>query len=128
MARVLIVEPHPDVRDALAAVCETWHHDVATAANGPEALAIVAVFNPEAVVLDLGLRGGLDNVEVADRIRDIDGEQVFIIALSGWTPVDDRAKALETAADTVLAKPPDLDELQKAIAEAGDGLRQRGRS
>ncbi len=79
-------------------------------------------------MLDLGLRGGLDNVEVADRIRDIDGEQVFIIALSGWTPVGDRAKALETAADTVLAKPPDLDELQKAIAEAGDGLRRRSRS
>ena len=120
MARVLIVEPHPDVRDALAAVCETWRHDVATAADGPEALAIVAVFNPNVVVLDLGLRGGLDNVEVAHRIRAIDGDQVFIIALSGWTPVGERAQVLEAAADTVFVEPPNLDEFEKTLVEAGD--------
>jgi DNA-binding response OmpR family regulator len=125
MARVLLVEPHPDVRDALAAVCETWRHDVATAADGPEALAIVAVFNPNVVVLDLGLRGGLDNVEVANRIRSIDDDQVFIIALTGWTPVGERAKVLEAAADAVFVKPPNLDELEKTLAEAGDDRGKR---
>jgi hypothetical protein len=78
----------------LAAVCETWNHDVGTAADGPEALALVAVFNPEVIVLDLGLRGGLDSVEVAQRIRAIDGDGVFIVALTGWAPADDRTKAL----------------------------------
>jgi|KBSSwiStaDraftv2_1062776.scaffolds.fasta_scaffold2043755_1 DNA-binding response OmpR family regulator len=125
MARVLLVEPHPDVRDALAAVCETWRHDVATATDGPEALAIVAVFNPKVVVLDLGFRGGLDNVEVANRIRSIDGDQVFIIALTGWTPVGERAKVLEAAADAVFVKPPNLDELEKTLAEAGDDRGKR---
>jgi DNA-binding response OmpR family regulator len=125
MARVLLVEPHPDVRDALAAVCETWRHDVATAADGPEALAIVAAFNPNVVVLDLGLRGGLDNVEVANRIRSVDGDQVFIIALTGWTPVGERAKVLEAAADAVFVKPPNLDELEKTLAEAGDDRGKR---
>jgi DNA-binding response OmpR family regulator len=127
MARVLIVEAHPDVRDALAAVCETWRHDVATAADGPEALAIVAVFNPDVVVLDLGLRGGLDSVEVAHRIRAIDGDEVFIVGLTGWTPAGERAKALETAADALFVKPPNLDELQKALADAGDGCDRRRR-
>jgi len=125
MARVLLVEPHPDVRDAFAAVCETWRHDVATAADGPEALAIVAAFNPNVVVLDLGFRGGLDNVEVANRIRSIDGDQVFIIALTGWTPVGERAKVLEAAADAVFVKPPNLDELEKTLAEAGDDRGKR---
>ena len=127
MARVLLVEPHPDVRDAFAAVCETWRHDVATAADGPEALAIVAAFNPNVVVLDLGLRGGLDDAEVAHRIRSIDGDQVFIIALTGWTPVGERAKVLEAVVDAVFVKPPKLDELEKTLAEAGDhrGMRRR---
>lgn len=128
MARVLIVEPHPDVRDALAAVCETWRHEVATAADGPEALAIVAVFNPDAVVLDLGLRGGLDSVDVARRIRAIEGDRVFIIALTGWTPVGERAAVLEAAADALFVKPPNLDELQKTLDEAGDGRARRRRS
>jgi len=125
MARVLLVEPHPDVRDAFAAVCETWRHDVATAADGPEALAIVAAFNPNVVVLDLGLRGGLDDAAVAHRIRSIDGDQVFIIALTGWTPVGERAKVLEAAADAVFVKPPNLDELEKTLAEAGDDRGKR---
>jgi DNA-binding response OmpR family regulator len=125
MARVLVVAPHAAVRDALAAVCEIWNHDVSTAVDGPEALALVAVFDPEVVVLDLGLRGGLDNVEVAHRIRAIDGDEVFIVALTGWPTAGDRAKALEAEADAVFVKPPNLDELRKTMTGATDRLAQR---
>jgi CheY-like chemotaxis protein len=122
MARVLIVEPHPDVRDSFAAVCETWGHEVAAIGDGRDALALLRGFKPDVVLLDLGLPGGLDGAAVAERIRSAEGDRVFIIALTGWAPPNERAKALQAGANAFFLKPPDLKQLQKTIARASDRL------
>lgn len=121
MARVLIVEPQPDVRHSFAAVCELWGHEVAAIADGRDALALLRGFKPDIVLLDLELSGDLDGAAVADRIRAI-GDGVFIVALTGWAPVNERARALQAGANAFFLKPPDLEQLRKTIERATDRL------
>jgi CheY-like chemotaxis protein len=116
MARVLIVDDNDDVRESFDVVCEFWGHETATAADAGEALALVAAFKPDVVLLDLGLPGDLGGADVSRRIRQTDGCDVFIIALTGWTRARDREQALASGVDVVTLKPPDLDELKRTIA------------
>lgn len=116
MARVLIVDDNADVRESFGVVCELWGHEVARAADGEEALALVAAFEPDVVLLDLGLPGHLDGAQVARRIRETEGRGIFIIALTGWSRQKDRESALGAGVDLVALKPPDLDELKRIIA------------
>jgi CheY-like chemotaxis protein len=52
---VLVVEDHPDMRDALAEILSLEHFDVVTAEHGAEALRILATLPsvPRVIVLDL---------------------------------------------------------------------------
>jgi CheY-like chemotaxis protein len=118
MSRILVVDDDVDVRESLAVVCENWGYEVATAADGDEALAFVAAFAPDVVVLDLGLPGELDGPEVARRIRDADGQRVFIVALTGWTRPKDRHDAIDAGVNVFHLKPPDLQGLRQTIAHA----------
>ena len=124
MARVLVVDDDRDVRESFAVVLEVWGHEVATAADGGEALALVAAFSPDVVLLDLGLPGDLDGLQVARHVRETEGHGPFIIALTGWTRPHDRTDAITAGVDVVCVKPPDLDELKRTIALGV--LNQRG--
>src|SRR5205085_2844423 len=66
------------------------------------------VFEPDAVVLDLGLPR-LDGVEVAKKLRS-DGD-VPILMLTARDAVDDRVKGLDSGADDYLVKPFERQEL-----------------
>lgn len=127
MARVLIVDDNADVRESFGVVCEVWGHEVALAADGGEALALVAAFRPDVVLLDLGLPGDLGGAQVARRIRDMEGGRVYLIALTGWTRAEDREAALGAGVDVVVLKPPDLDELRRMVALGALSERAGGR-
>ena len=114
MTRVLVVDDHDDSRTSLRALCETWGHDVACAADGREALAICAAIVPDVVILDLGMPG-LDGWEVARRIRTDAGGGIYIIALSGWTRASDRARAVLAGVDDFFIKPANLTVLRNLL-------------
>jgi CheY-like chemotaxis protein len=128
MARLLVIEDNVDVRETLAAVCETWGHQVATASDGREALSLVTAFRPDVVLLDMMLAGELDGPEVARRIRAADGWGTFIVALSAWAVAADRARALIGGANVFFTKPIDLDVLQRTISRAVAKRLRRRRS
>ena len=92
MSRVLVVDDNDDSRTTLAELVRLWGHEVASAMEGKEALALCAAFMPDVVILDLGLPG-LDGWSVARRIRAEGGDRVYIVALSGKTRPSDRATA-----------------------------------
>src|SRR5206468_8215969 len=83
-------------------------YDVRSAGDGVSALDESIVFEPDAVVLDLGLPR-LDGVEVAKKLRS-DGD-VPILMLTARDAVDDRVKGLDSGADDYLVKPFDRQEL-----------------
>jgi CheY-like chemotaxis protein len=126
MGRVLIVDDDGDSRTSLCMVVESWGHEVATAPDGVAALALLAAFLPDVIIIDLGLPG-MDGVEVVKYIRKVDGYRAFIIALTGWTRPLDREAALQAGCSLFLLKPTDLGQLERTIERACTSVGQRVR-
>jgi large subunit ribosomal protein L28 len=75
----------------------------------------------DAVVSDLGLPGELDGYAVARALRsDPSFEGVRLIALSGYANDEARRRSREAGFDVHLAKPPDLDALERELAVVRD--------
>ena len=66
-----VVDDNRDSADTLAALLEAWGHDVRTLYDGPSASAAVAEFQPNVVLLDIGLPK-MNGYEVADTTAPID--------------------------------------------------------
>jgi two-component system, OmpR family, response regulator MprA len=101
--RLLVVDDDPSVREALALVLDLNGFDVATAADGREAIRTLTSDSPDAVVLDV-LMPGLDGLEVCRRIRAT-GDRTPVLMLTARTEVSERVAGLEAGADDYLAKP-----------------------
>jgi CheY-like chemotaxis protein len=114
--RLLIVDDLKDGADGLAKVMELMGHEVRTAYSGEEAVIAAATFQPELVLLDIGM----PNVNGYDACRAIReqprGEQIFVIALTGWGQERDRRRTEEAGFDDHLVKPVDPDVLARLLA------------
>jgi PAS domain S-box-containing protein len=116
-ANVLVVDDDPATAGALADLFRTAGHEARTAHDGAEALALAALFEPDVVVLDIGLPQS-SGCDVARRIRAQPwGQRVFLIAVSGWSQEDDQRRAREAGFDRHLAKPVEFATLEKLLAE-----------
>ena len=82
--RILIVDDNRDSVITLSAVLRDEGHDLRSAYDGAQALAAAREFQPEAVLLDIAMPGGVSGWEVARQIRKASGDadRPFIIAIS----------------------------------------------
>ena len=106
--RVLVVEDDTDIAGVLRRSLDKEGDDVRVALDGEAAIDEAGVFEPDAVVLDLGLPR-LDGVEVCRRQRD-DGD-VPILILTARDALEARVEGLDSGADDYLVKPFERDEL-----------------
>jgi len=106
--RVLVVEDDIDIAGVLRRSLDKEGYEVRVADDGEVALEESGVFEPDAVVLDLGLPR-LDGVEVCRRLRE-DGD-VPILILTARDAVDSRVEGLDSGADDYLVKPFEREEL-----------------
>jgi DNA-binding response OmpR family regulator len=106
--RVLVVEDDADIAGVLRRSLDKEGYDVRVAGDGEAALEQSGVFEPDAVVLDLGLPK-LDGMEVARRMRE-DGD-VPILMLTARDALDSRVEGLDVGADDYLVKPFERQEL-----------------
>jgi two-component system, OmpR family, response regulator MprA len=107
-ARVLVVEDDVEIGGALRRSLALEGYDVELAGDGVAALEEADVFEPDAVVLDLGLPR-LDGVEVCRRLRA--RGDVPILMLTARDTVDSRVEGLDSGADDYLVKPFERTEL-----------------
>jgi len=115
--RVLIIEDNADAADSLRIVLEFGGHVVEVAYSGPAGLALARTFEPEVVLCDIGLPG-MDGFEVARAIR-ADGARkgIVLVALSGYALPEDLQRAAQAGFDRHLAKPPDLEQIARLLAD-----------
>jgi two-component system, OmpR family, response regulator MprA len=111
-ARVLVVEDDVDIAGVLRRSLDKDGYNVRVAGDGEDALEQAAVFEPDAVVLDLGLPK-LDGVEVCRQLR-ADGD-VPILVLTARDALESRVEGLDSGADDYLVKPFERDELLARI-------------
>jgi signal transduction histidine kinase/CheY-like chemotaxis protein len=111
--RVLIADDNVDAGDSLAMLLRSNGHEVKVVRDGDEALKVFGAFNPDVVLLDLGMPQ-LSGYEVAKRLR-ANNTAVLLIAITGWGRSSDRAKSAEAGFDHHLTKPVDYSELANAL-------------
>jgi signal transduction histidine kinase/CheY-like chemotaxis protein len=115
--RILIADDNEDAAESLTLRLQLAGHDVRTARNGAEALAIAGEFKPQIVLLDLGMPK-MDGYETAREIRKRPwGKHARLIALTGWGQEEDRRRTHEAGFDRHLVKPVAEPELFEALAE-----------
>jgi CheY-like chemotaxis protein len=113
---VLVVDDSADTAESLSMLLQLDGHTVETANDGTAALERLAAFRPEIVILDIGLPG-MTGYEVARRIRGLpSGEDLILIALTGWGRDEERARAFEAGFDHHLTKPVSIAELRRMVA------------
>jgi signal transduction histidine kinase len=107
-----------DATETLQTLLETMGATVAAAGNGREALAAFERFEPDVVLLDIGMPG-MDGYEVARRIRALPiGGSTPLIAVTGWGQQEDVKRCFEAGFDHHLVKPLDVNRLWEIIAGA----------
>jgi PAS domain S-box-containing protein len=113
--RVLIVDDNRDIAYSFEILIELWGHKVQIAFDGPTALEIIHTFQPEIVLLDIGLPG-MDGYEVARCLRTKYGQHIKLIALTGYGQEKDKEHAKEAGFNHHLTKPPQLEALKDLLA------------
>ena len=103
-----MVEDDGEIAEVLRRSLRLEGYEVRLAGDGSDALDEASLFEPDAVVLDLGLPG-IDGLEVCRQLRG-DGD-VPILILTARDGVDARVEGLDSGADDYLVKPFERQEL-----------------
>ena len=113
-ARVLVVEDDAAIRRLLQAALARAGHSASVAATAREALALVDIERPEAVLLDLGLpdRDGLELIQL------VKARGAVVLVVSARADTEEKVAALDLGADDYLVKPFDTEELLARIRTA----------
>ncbi|MDH5452220.1 MAG: response regulator transcription factor, partial [Paracoccaceae bacterium] len=100
--RILVVDDERAVRDLLRRCLESDGYEVAEAAGGQEAMAVIQNGGIDLVTLDINL-GGQSGLDVAQAVRK--HSDVPIVMVTGRGDVIDRIVGLEIGADDYITKP-----------------------
>ncbi|MEX1232302.1 MAG: response regulator, partial [Planctomycetaceae bacterium] len=115
--RILIVDDNQDSAKSMAMLLKLTGNKTHTAYDGVEAVEAAAKFQPEVVLLDIGLPK-LNGYEVARKIREQPwGQDMVLVALTGWGQEEDRQKSKEAGFNAHLVKPVEHSVLMRLLAE-----------
>ena len=113
--RVLIVEDNRDTASMMDIMLKEWGQQTRVAHDGHSALEIANDFQPEVVLLDVGLPN-LHGYEVARRLRQQSwAKKTFVVAITGWGAEQDR-QSQSAGIDVRMLKPVDPEALRKLLA------------
>ncbi|MGO4550422.1 ATP-binding protein [Lysobacter sp. 2RAF19] len=101
--RVVVVDDNVDAAETMGLLLAALGVEHRVAFNGAEALRRVEESMPHAVLLDLGMPG-MDGFEVARRIR-ARHPGIALVALTGWSQVEDVARTRAAGFSEHLSKP-----------------------
>jgi CheY-like chemotaxis protein len=116
-ATVLIADDSSDIRAVMRYSLTDLGYTVVEAADGHEAVRLARQCRPAAILLDLCMPG-IDGWEVAARLRgDPALEEVPIVAMTAYDVRSAIRAAYTAGCRQVIAKPFDLHEVMRMIAE-----------
>jgi two-component system KDP operon response regulator KdpE len=120
--KILVVDDEPRVVRLVSQVLKAVGYQVLAATRGESAIEMVALEQPDLVLLDIRLPGGVDGYEVCRRIREF--SNVAVIMLTAKAREGDVLSGFDAGADDYLTKPFSAKEL---VARARAVLRRTQR-
>jgi CheY-like chemotaxis protein len=115
--RVLVVDDDVDTADSFGLLLRMWGYDAYVCYGPAEALDVVAAAAPHAVLLDIGLPE-MDGYELARCLREQPGgDEMLLIAVTGYVSAADRRKAEMAGFDYHFAKPVEFAELHDLLRD-----------
>ncbi len=114
--RVLMVEDNQDILESSCELLSMAGFEVQGVSTGSEALEKAPAFDPNVVLLDVGLPG-LSGYDVARRLRDMPQfVSTLLIAITGYDTPEARAQSAAAGFDNHICKPVNFDELVKLLS------------
>ncbi len=105
--KILVVEDDPAISNLIRTTLDTQEYQYHTAQTGLSALMEAVSYNPDVIILDLGLPD-MEGVEIIKKVRG--WSRMPIIVVSARTEDRDKVDALDAGADDYLTKPFSIDE------------------
>ena len=105
--KILVVEDDPAISNLIRTTLDTQEYQYHTAQTGSSALMEAVSYNPDVIILDLGLPD-MEGVEIIKKVRG--WSRMPIIVVSARTEDRDKVDALDAGADDYLTKPFSIDE------------------
>ncbi|MEN9627623.1 MAG: hypothetical protein RJA10_850 [Pseudomonadota bacterium] len=106
MKRILIVEDQSEIRELIRLTLELDDWDIHEASDGNTGLATARRVQPDVVLLDVMMPGGMDGFAVCEQLRaDPSLKRASIVMLTALGRTDDRTRGMKAGADAYLAKP-----------------------
>jgi len=113
---ILVVDDNHDSAKSMAALLRLLGHEVQTANDGIEAISVAEQFQPDIILMDVGMPK-LNGYEATQQIRKQSwGQKPVVIALTGWGQDADRERSREAQCDAHLVKPVSLSDLTKLLS------------
>ena len=113
--RILVADDNQDAAGALTMLLEIMDHSVRQVHDGAAAVEAAAAFDPQLILLDIGMPK-LNGYAVCAEIRNSPGgADKTIVAITGWGQPEDRRMSQEAGFDGHLIKPVDPKELDELI-------------
>ncbi len=114
--RILIADDNADSAESMGMLLRLMGNDVRIASDGLEAVEQAAAFQPDIVLMDIGMPR-LDGYEAARRIRNQAwSRDTLLVAVTGWGPSDDHEEATAAGFDRHFTKPLDPAELRRLVS------------
>lgn len=112
--RILVADRNATIRKLLRLGLTGEAYEILEATNGPDAYAIAtATPEPHAILLDTGLGGGMDGLQVCRELKsDMQFRTIPIVMLTTTGSNEEISEAVEAGADEFLSKPINRGELK----------------
>jgi signal transduction histidine kinase len=114
--RILVVDDNVDTVETLKDALEELGFSVRTAHDGPSALRVAEIFQPDIALVDIGLPV-MDGYELARHLRRMKGHPRHLVAVTGYGQDSDKERSAAAGFERHLIKPIDLEEVEEVVNE-----------
>jgi len=119
--RILVVDDEQNARVALRQLLAEEGYEIAEAADGEEALALLPGFAPAAVLADVRMPR-MDGITLLQRAREQGSDAAFVM-MTAFATVEAAVEAMRAGAENYLVKPLDVNAVLVVLEKALEKLR-----
>jgi CheY-like chemotaxis protein len=114
--RVLVVDDNQDTAMGLSLLMRALGHESRMAYDGLSAVEAAKQYRPNVVLLDISLPGITGYNVATQRRQQATLKHSVLVAVTAWSPDEDKRLAAEAGFDHYLVKPAEFGKLQQIVA------------